>query len=227
MMKNKIFVVQLPVVLSFAILFLIIAMFLYPGGTIFDHHATYYQFFENFLSNLGREKTYLGIDNSISKILFKSSIYLISTSFVVYFLALPFFFNSPNKSFKLTLASSLFFMISAIAFIGIGYFSIDPSTIFYHLLCVKLSFYLFFISSLLQTLSIHYHPLMNKKMFYSYLAFTLTLFTYNLLIEFGPLPKTNYQSLVLHVTAQKVIAFVFFLNFYVQSIALIKLIKSP
>jgi len=226
-MKNKIFIVQLPIILSLAILFLIIAMFLYPGGTIFNPNANYYHFFENFLSNLGSEKTYIGIDNSVSKILFKSSIYLISISFVIYFFAVPIFINSHTKSFKLSLASTLFVMISAIAFIGIGYFSIAPSTIFYHLLCVKLSFYLFFISSLLQTLSIYYHPLMNKKMLYSYFAFTLALFIYNLLIEFGPLPKTNYQSLVLQVTAQKIIALVFFLNFYIQSIELIKLIKRP
>ena len=149
-MKNKIFITQLPFALSLAVVFLIIAMFFYPGGTFFDQHASSYRFFENFLSHLGQEVTYLGVENTFSKILFKSSIYIIGSSFIVYFFALPYCFKKHLKSYKLSIASTLIVLISAIAFIGIGYFSIDPSTKFYHLLCVKLSFYLFFISCFLR-----------------------------------------------------------------------------
>ena len=224
-MKNKVFIIQLLYALTTAIVLLIIAMLFYPGGTFFDPHANSYRFFENFLSHLGREVSYIGIDNTVSKILFKSSIYLIGGSFIVYFFAIPFYFKNHRKSYRLTKASTLIVLIAAIAFVGIGYFSIDPATKYYHLMCVKLSFYSFFISCFLQTFAVYFHPLMTKKMFISYLSFTTILLAYNLLIQFGPKPNSNYDSLILQVTAQKIIATAFFVNFYIQGFELVKVLK--
>ena len=90
--ENKVFIIQLLYALTIAVVLLIIAMLFYPGGTFFDPHANSYRFFENFLSHLGREVSYIGIDNTVSKILFKSSIYLIGGSFIVYFFCHPFLF---------------------------------------------------------------------------------------------------------------------------------------
>lgn len=69
------------------------------------------------------------------------------------------------------------------------------------------------------------NPLFNKKMFIYYLLFTTSLLAYNLLIEFGPRPNANLTSLIIQVSAQKLIAVFFFINFIVQGSETLKKIK--
>ena len=55
-------------------------MLLYPGGAKFNHSATHYLFFENFISHLGREYTFSGSSNYFTSVLFKTGVYLIPRS---------------------------------------------------------------------------------------------------------------------------------------------------
>ena len=80
-------------------------------------------------------------------------------------------------------------------------------------------------ASLIQTIAIKVNPLFNKKMFLYYLFFSISLLAYNLLIEFGPRPNANLLSLVIQVSAQKLIATLFFINFIVQGRETLKIIK--
>ena len=208
------------------IFILLISMVLYPGGARFNHSATHYLFFENFISHLGKEFTFSGLTNFFPSILFKAGVYLISFSFAILYLFQPLLFKNHPLSFKLSIAASCLAICSALAFIGIGYFSADPSTIQVHLAFVKISFYLFFIASLLQTISIKINPLFNKKMFLLYLLFTASLLAYNLLIEFGPRPNKDLNSLILQVSAQKIIALLFILNFIFQGVELLKSLNT-
>jgi hypothetical protein len=197
-------------------------MFLYPGGAKFNPSATHYLFFENFISHLGREYTFSGASNYFPSFLFKTGVYLVSFSFALLFLFQPLIFKNHLQSYKLSIAGSCLALCAALAFIGIGYYSADPATIKIHLAFVKISFYLFFISSVFQTISIKINPLFNKKMFLIYLLFTAGLLAYNLLIEFGPRPNKNLISLIIQVSAQKIIAILFILNFIFQGAQMLK-----
>ena len=59
-------------------------------------------------------------------------------------------------------------------------------------------------------------------MFLIYLLFTAGLLAYNLLIEFGPRPNKNLISLIIQVSAQKIIALLFILNFIFQGAQMLK-----
>ena len=223
---HKFYVQQNLFCLAFFISILILCMFLYPGGSRFNDTAEHYLFFENFISHLGKQTSSNGLDNYLSSILFKVGIYLISCSFALFFLFQPLLFKKIKASYKLSVFSSTMALCSALAFIGIGYYSADPSTIFIHLLFVKISFYLFFLSSLAQSIALKLNPFFEKKLFYSYLIFSIVLLLYNLLIEFGPKPNFNLFSLVLQVTAQKIIAFFFFFNFIIQGYGILNYLKT-
>tara|TARA_B110000196_G_C21014265_1_gene599494 strand:- start:259 stop:876 length:618 start_codon:yes stop_codon:yes gene_type:complete len=201
-------------------------MLLYPGGAKFNHSATHYLFFENFISHLGKEYTFSGTSNYFPSVLFKTGVYLISFSFALLFLFQPLIFKNHSLSFKLSITASCLALCSALAFIGIGHFSADPSTLQVHLAFVKLSFYLFFIASLLQTMALKINPLFLKKMFLFYLLFTASLLAYNLLIEFGPRPNTDLNSLIIQVSAQKIIALLFILNFIFQGTETLKFLNT-
>ena len=61
----------------------IIAMFFYGGGTIWNHDAIGYTFWENFLSDLGRTFAHNGVENNISSPLFNTSLGLFGNSIVL------------------------------------------------------------------------------------------------------------------------------------------------
>ncbi|MDG2369903.1 MAG: hypothetical protein P8M12_04625 [Flavobacteriales bacterium] len=222
---NKIYIQQNIACLFVFIFILIISMLLYPGGAKFNTSATHYLFFENFISHLGKDYTFNGAINFFPAALFKIGVYLISFSFAILFLFQPLIFKTHSLSFKMSVSASCLALCSALAFIGIGYYSADPFTLKIHLAFVKISFYLFFMASLIQTIAIKVNPLFNKKMFLYYLFFSISLLAYNLLIEFGPRPNANLLSLVIQVSAQKLIATLFFINFIVQGRETLKIIK--
>lgn len=204
---------------------LILCMFFYPGGSRFNDNAEHYLFFENFISHLGKKTTSSGLDNSFGASLFKLGIYIISCSFALLFVFQPLLFKNESRSYKLSVFSSMFALCSALAFIGIGYYSADPSTIYIHLVFVKISFYLFFLSSFAQSIALRINPLFPNKLFYVYLLFTCILLLYNLLIEFGPKPNFNLFSLILQVSAQKTIAVFFLFNFIFQGYGILSYLK--
>ena len=70
------------------------------------------------------------------------------------------------------------------------------------------------------------NPLFNKKLFLFYLLFTASLLVYNLLIEFGPRPNTDLNSLIIQVSAQKIIALLFILNFIFQGAETLKSLNT-
>ena len=223
---HKIYIQQNILCLIIFTLILATCMVLYPGGAHFNNSADHYLFFENFISHLGKTSTSSGNDNYTNSILFKGGVYLISISFALLFLFQPLVFKTHAPSFRLSMFSSALALSSALAFIGIGYYSADPSTLQIHLAFVKTSFYLFFISCLTQTLAIRLHPKLPKTMFYNALVFSLGLLSYNLLIEFGPRPNTDIISLLVQVTAQKVIAILFILSFIIQGCTLLRVLKK-
>lgn len=222
----KLLVQQNLICLAFFIFILLFCMLQYPGGSRFDNEATHYLFFENFISHLGKQTTSSGLDNSFGAFLFKIGIYVISFSFAILFLGQPPLFKNHVISYRFSILSSTLALCSALAFIGIGYYSADPSTIYIHLMFVKISFYLFFISSISQTVALKLNPFFPKKHFLCYLIFSIVLLLYNLLIEFGPKPNSDLFSLVLQVSGQKTIAVFFFFNFIFQGIGILSLLKS-
>tara|TARA_B100000676_G_scaffold47864_5_gene46715 strand:+ start:532 stop:1257 length:726 start_codon:yes stop_codon:yes gene_type:complete len=201
----------------------ILAMYYYPGGTIFNHESVGYDFFRNFLSQLGRVKAYLldsnghQLSNMISFRIWSSGMATTGFIFVVYYLFLPLFFNKK----KLSIIGSGFAIIAGICFILTG---ITPGDIFIHFTDQKgnvlnvlnmLSihaffanniFYFAFPSSLIYSYLIYRSNKINKIYGIGYYFFSVLIFLYVLIIVFGPSPFESEIGMIIQATSQKIIA---------------------
>ena len=84
---NNIWLVEIPqIILVVFIIFQILAMITYSGGTFFDPHNTGYSLTRNFLSDLGRTEGFSGNINYISSLLFNISIFLAGVVFVIFYI---------------------------------------------------------------------------------------------------------------------------------------------
>ena len=102
------------------VLLTVIAMLIYSGGTGEDPTAPRYGFFENFFSELGLTKTYTGEANTISMVLFVTALVLAGIGLAFFFLALPGLFRQIRPAYALSLAGSIFGIISGLSYVAIA-----------------------------------------------------------------------------------------------------------
>ena len=194
----------------------VIAMIYYPGGTIIDSTTVGYLFFYNFLSNLGEWTAKNGEPNFFSAYLFNTSMLVLALSYsLFYFNFLKVIISrSKNLLLKTTLIMSI--SISLLGFIFVAIFSSDPDTFSLHILFVKIGFYSLFIHCIIQAIFIYSIKLPNNLLFNSTLIFTIIMFLFVLMMEFGPNPFENNESLFIQVTSQKIIVTSILIYFFIQ-----------
>ena len=194
----------------------VIAMVYYPGGTIIDSTTVGYLFFYNFLSNLGEWTAKNGEPNFFSAYLFNTSMLVLALSYsLFYFNFLKVIISrSKNLLLKITLIMSI--SISLLGFIFVAIFSSDPDTFSLHILFVKIGFYSLFIHCIIQAIFIYSIKLPNNLLFNSTLIFTIIMFLFVLMMEFGPNPFENNKSLFIQVTSQKIIVTSILIYFFIQ-----------
>ena len=197
----------------------VIAMFLYPGGTLHDKEQTRYLFTNNFFSDLGTTISYSGADNIISCILFNSSLCICGFTFIMLFLKV-------RNLFTLKVLSSfatLFGVLGGMCFIGVAFtpanMLIDPHIFFAHGI-----FRYLLIASILYTILIFKTEGFDNKYGYGFIIFGIMVFVYILISELGPDPREYPSALVLQVVSQKLIAFWVLLSIYFYSVGLGKYI---
>ena len=210
------------------LLFLIlnfISMVVYPGGTIIEPDTNGYSFFYNFLSNLGEWTAKNGEDNTVSAYLFNSSMLILALSyflFYVTFLRIQLKFNR-NKILNFLSFSTI--LISLISFVLVAVFSADNSTFDIHVFFVKVAFRLLLIHCFIQ-LFIVYKSKLSKIMLVSASLFCIILLFFIIVMEYGPNPFFDNQSLFIQVFSQKMIVISILIYFYVQLTESISLSKK-
>jgi antibiotic biosynthesis monooxygenase (ABM) superfamily enzyme len=194
----------------------LISMILYPGGTIIDSSTVGYLFFYNFLSNLGEWTAKNGDPNFYSAILFNISMIVLAVSYSIFYynFLMIVIKKSKNAILKLLLISSI--SISLIGFVCVALFSSDPETFELHILFVKIGFYSLFFHCLIQTIFIKSIDEFSNILYNVSLVFSVILFLFVLIMEFGPNPFENNQSLFVQVTSQKVIVFSILTYYFFQ-----------
>tara|TARA_A100000164_G_scaffold5380_1_gene4774 strand:- start:4975 stop:5382 length:408 start_codon:yes stop_codon:yes gene_type:complete len=113
--------------------------------------------------------------------------------------------KSKNAILKFLLISSI--SISLIGFVCVALFSSDPETFELHILFVKIGFYSLLFHCLVQTIFIKSIEDFSNVLYNVSLVFSVILFLFVLIMEFGPNPFENNESLFVQVTSQKVIVF--------------------
>ena len=187
------------------VIFNTIAMFFYPGGTYLDSTTNGYHFFYNFFSNLGEWTARNGEINTFSALLFNSSLVIFSISYFSFFI---FFLKLEIKHIKNTwlrffLVGSISFSI--ISFIFISVFSAEETSKFWHLVFVKSAFRSLFIHAVLQTYIVFKIPKFDQFISFATLCFTILLFFFLIIMDFGPSALGSQNGLFIQVTAQKII----------------------
>ena len=214
-----------------------IAMYYYPGGSIFDNEKIGYDFFRNFLSQLGRTKAYITdvngnqISNLVSFRIWSSGMAITGFIFCVYYFCLPSFFK--NK--KLSILGSFFAIMAAIFFILTG---ITPGDISIHIIDQKNNlinifsmlkihkfvanniFYFAFPSAIIYSYLIYKSNRINNIYGLGYYTFSILIFCYILILLFGPSPFESEFGMILQVTSQKIIALSWVLSTLILSIGI-------
>lgn len=120
--------IKLPMIgmISF-ILFIVLSISLYPGGTIKHPNTSGYIFTENFLSDLGRTQSPSGYNNIQSMILFICALASISLSMAGFFYGSFRYFKKKFPSQGISLGiGTIFFIIGFFFLLGVGF---TPSNI--------------------------------------------------------------------------------------------------
>ncbi|PHI20571.1 hypothetical protein CEQ90_07415 [Lewinellaceae bacterium SD302] len=197
----------------------------YPGGTILDRQSTGYDWWNNYLSDLGRRRAWNGTSNVVSNNYFDNGLRIAALLMVVLFNLLPFLFEEGKQRVRAILVALLSFG-SALAYIGIVWYPLDVNYRL-HTVCVRIGFISFWILSLL------FAGLIRKEQRYpNFFAAVMYLFAIVFLIQIGimllgPRAWSSPAALQLQVTAQKIIVGLQLFVMLIQTVGLSLFILRP
>jgi hypothetical protein len=212
--------------ISIFVIFNTIAMLFYPGGTYLDSSTEGYHFFYNFFSNLGEWTARNGEINTFSAALFNSSLIIFAISYFSFFISFlkleVKFINS--KWLRFFLVASISVSISSFIFISV--FSAEETSKFWHLVFVKMAFRTLFIHAVLQTYIVIKIPKFDQFISFATLGFTILLFLFLIVMDFGPNAHGSQEGLFVQVTAQKTIVAGIMIYFFFQIRTALRLSKE-
>ncbi|MAR15466.1 MAG: hypothetical protein CMG21_03365 [Candidatus Marinimicrobia bacterium] len=212
----------------------IIAMYFYAGGSIFNPDSVGYDFFRNYLSQLGRIRGINGEDNLISFRIWSSGMAATGLIFIIYYISLPSFFEMK----KIAIIGSFTSIVSCICFIFTGitpgdvvlnlssfnkdiYVSINRIYVYeLHKFFANNIFYFGLLSALIYSYIIYYSEKINSIYGMGYYLFSVLIFLYVLILIYGPSPFSSPSALIFQVTAQKVISISWVMCTFVLSLGI-------
>ena len=224
-----------------AIFFLcnIIAMYFYAGGSFSNPENTGYDFFRNYLSQLGRIRAVNGENNLISFRIWTSGMATTGLIFIIYYITLPTFFETK----KIAILGSFLGVISCMCFILTGitpgdvilnlshYSNPDLSinTIYVkdlHKFFANNIFYFGLLSSLIYSYVIYKSKEIDSIYGMGYYSFSVIIFLYVLILIYGPSPFSSESALIFQVTAQKIVSISWVMCTFILSIGIKNIIDA-
>jgi hypothetical protein len=213
------------ITLAVSILFVlltVIAMLLYPGGTMTDPHSHGYSFFLNFLSDLGRIATPSGQSNLASRMLFTIALSMGAVGVALFFVALTQFFAGSGIVPWLSRLAAIFGLVASICFIGVAFVPLDLSGPV-HYLFLDAALLSFLLAFLLLFLAVLLTPGFPRRVVWVFSAFAVLLAGYSLfllfLLLFGPATGTLIWEIA-QATGQKIIVYASILTAFIQAVSM-------
>lgn len=183
----------------------LLAMIIYPGGTIHEPQLEAYSFTANYFSDLGRTKTFDGTSNMLTHLLFKTTLTIGGLCLIVFFIALPTIFKTKiSKIFAVV--TSFFGTFAGLCYLGIANV---PWNVNYggHVFYVKVGFISFLIMTTFYTLAILLDRGYPRKYAWAFVLFGIILFIQIIIMFFGPRAWRSNDALLLQAIAQKVVVY--------------------
>jgi len=201
-----------------------VAMPFYAGGTSADPTASGYSFFTNFFSELGLTETRTGQPNTVSAILFFTAIIVAGSGLVLFFMAFLQFFTQSKSGRLLSRVGSIFGVISAVCFIGVGF---TPANLYIeaHVAFVMWAFQILPLAVILYAVAILREPSYPNRYGFVFVAFAALLVLYVALIITGP-GGDSPEGLMIQVIGQKAIVYAIISSIFIQAHGARKVIQE-
>jgi hypothetical membrane protein len=178
-------------------------MLIYPGGTYRDRSTSGYQFFHNFLSDLGATVTFSGQSNPIGAVLFVASLVVLVVGMGGILAGLARVYSRSPRAVPLIRLAVVAGVFVCACFIGVA---ATPENRFRstHVLFTKLAFRVFPVVPLFLGLGASRGE-RSSRVGVAWVAMIALLTAYVVVLDFGPRASTPI-GLVVQVTAQKLVA---------------------
>ena len=200
-----------------------VAMYYYPGGTIHERVGEGYDFWNNYFSDLGRTRSWNGLDNARSNSLFQSSLTLVGVGLSLFFLVLPGLFKKAEARFFIAIAA-VTGLIAAWCYLGIAWTPLDVNYRM-HTLYVRSGFIAFLMMSLFYTIAIQNEPTYPNRYANAFILFSVILFIQVFIMLFGPRSWSSLEALRLQATAQKIVVYAEILCMLYQSYGALQVLR--
>lgn len=207
-----------------------VAMLVYPGGTIMDHAAKGYRFFENYFSDLGLTRSRSGAANVPSMLCFSVALISVALALGAFFLAFTRFCVAAPHALRLSRRATLVGSITCASFIGVA---VSPRDLAYpeHVAFELIAFPTFLAAvaleiAALRALARSSPPGLPRRFLWVFVGFAVALSAYLALLAFGP-PDTTLAGERIQVTGQKVIVYAAIATVLVQSLQARWMARAP
>lgn len=214
--KNRQLYLSIAVGCGLFVVFTLIAMLTYAGGSVDNPSAKGYSFTRNFLSNLGMLTALSGKSNWVSAVLFFLALGSAGICLVIFFIIFQRIFNQNQMQRALAMIGSLFGILAGISFTGIAFTPADVARPA-HVQFVMWAFRLFPLAVLLYVPVLFMDKRYPKGYAWVFAVFCLLLIGYYLLLTNGP-SFDSPSGLVIQVVGQKVIAYTSIVSIGIQSL---------
>ena len=216
-LRNDFWMIQAPRAVAAAfIIFNLIGMQLYPGGTIHNPESEKYQLTQNFFSDLGRVVAHNGVQNFHSSLIFNLTLLIIGITFSIFYTALPELFSYSKVNHFIAKIGTIFGLLGGLSFVGVA---LTPSDLYLdlHILFANGIFRMALATSLCFGIVIYRSDVFPSKYAFGYVFFALFLVMYIAVSEFGPSARESEAAMIFQVVMQKLIVVVFLLSVVYQT----------
>jgi hypothetical protein len=206
------------------VIFISASMYYYVGGTIIDPNSQGYSFCINFLSDLGRTKSYSGKANTTSSILFTIAYLLFGILLIPFLIAVPHFFNGNQRDIRLSKLGSFFGVLSAITLIGIALTPWDIYTVA-HGIFAGIQPLTVVLSLILYSIVMFHNEEYPNRYALTFLALT-AIWIISVIIPLSGVNENTVEGLTIVVSVQKITTFSTLICLFIQGYGAWKLEKT-
>lgn len=206
----------------FFVVILGFAMMAYPGGSYNDRASIHYNFFENFLSDLGATMTISGKQNTVSNILFITALGSVGIVLIYFSKIWRAMGTEVHRMSVIGYLSKFSLILSGLSFIGIA-FTPWNKYFEYHVMFVKSAFCFLLAWTLLIIILQAGNPKMRNLMV-SNILYSIILGIYVYFLYNGPKAGTE-EGNTFQAIAQKIIFVVSVANLITQAMGIKRFLR--
>ena len=185
-----------------------IAMLFYAGGTMVNPNSPGYNYWTNWLSDLGRTKGYSGKDNTISMTIHTITLNIYGFSYIIIGIVVPNILKENRLEKRLSIIGSFFIIIYGISTMGEAFAHWDT---YYeaHMAFSEIMGITSLFASIFYTIVFFHNEEFPRRIAYSFIVVLLTGIIGSVILSlYGIWPPTTTEELMVFTVEQKIRTFI-------------------